>query len=197
MTDLPILILAAGQSRRMRGRDKLLEEVDGRPLIRRMAQIARAVSGRVVVALPPAPHARYDALDGLDITALEVRDAHEGMGASIAAGTRAMGDAPAFMLLLADLPDLQVEDLNSVTQAVDLKSETAIWRGATADGAPGHPIVFRAELYPALAALSGDDGGRGVVASVGERVKLIPLPGTRARRDLDTPEDWAAWRAAR
>ncbi|PJE36025.1 nucleotidyltransferase family protein, partial [Pseudooceanicola lipolyticus] len=29
----------------------------------------------------------------------------------------------------------------------------------------------------------------------GDRVQLVPLPGQRARADLDTPEDWAAWRA--
>ncbi|MBS8271860.1 nucleotidyltransferase family protein, partial [Halomonas litopenaei] len=31
MANIPILILAAGRSRRMRGRDKLLEDVDGLP----------------------------------------------------------------------------------------------------------------------------------------------------------------------
>ncbi|MAY45584.1 MAG: 4-diphosphocytidyl-2C-methyl-D-erythritol synthase, partial [Rhodobacteraceae bacterium] len=32
MNDIPILLLAAGSSSRMRGRDKLMEEVDGQPL---------------------------------------------------------------------------------------------------------------------------------------------------------------------
>ncbi|WP_370741664.1 NTP transferase domain-containing protein, partial [Pseudooceanicola lipolyticus] len=49
---MPILLLAAGQSARMRGRDKLMERVEGRPLIRRQADIARAAtSGPVIVAL--------------------------------------------------------------------------------------------------------------------------------------------------
>ena len=29
----------------------------------------------------------------------------------------------------------------------------------------------------------------------GERVEFVALPGRRAVQDLDTPEDWDAWRA--
>ena len=84
MTDLRIILLAAGQASRMRGRDKLLEAVEGQPLLRRQAAMARrATSGPVLVALPPAPHPRYGALDDLDVTPLPVPDAAEGMNASL------------------------------------------------------------------------------------------------------------------
>ena len=199
MTDLPIILLAAGASSRMRGADKLLEIVDGQPLLRRQAEIARAVTtGPVLVALPAPPHARYEVISGLDVTPIPVPDASEGMTASL---RRAFAALPphtaASMLLLADLPELTENDLRTVAQAVDLTSDTLIWRGATEDGKPGHPIVFAATLFPAFASLTGDGGGREVVAQAGPRVQIVPLPGQHARRDLDTPEDWAAWRAGR
>ncbi|MEL6586700.1 MAG: NTP transferase domain-containing protein, partial [Pseudomonadota bacterium] len=53
-----ILILAAGASSRMRGRDKLLEEIDGTPLILRAVRAACAVSAEVVVALPKGDRTR-------------------------------------------------------------------------------------------------------------------------------------------
>ncbi|MGZ2257756.1 nucleotidyltransferase family protein [Roseobacter sp. A03A-229] len=197
--DLPVIVLAAGQSRRMRGADKLLEEIDGVPLLRRQAELACSVtSAPVLVALPPAPHPRYQCLDALAVNRVPVPDAKEGMNASLRTAFAALPpDAPAAMLLLADLPELTRDDLNDVLQAIDLKSDIQIWRGATEAGKPGHPIVFAATLFPAFAKLSGDGGGRDVVSQAGEHVKLIPLPGQRARRDLDTPEDWAAWRAER
>ena len=34
----------------------------------------------------------------------------------------------------------------------------------------------------------------GVLSHAQGRIALIPLPGASARADLDTPEDWAAWR---
>ncbi|MBW4708735.1 nucleotidyltransferase family protein [Roseobacter sp. YSTF-M11] len=197
--DLPIILLAAGQSRRMRGADKLLEEVDGMPLLRRQANMACEVTaGPVLVALPPAPHPRYQCLDALGVNRIPVANASEGMNASLRAAFAALPPkAPAAMLLLADLPELTAQDLRTVLQAVDLTSETLIWRGVTEGGEPGHPIVFAAELFSAFAALTGDSGGRSIVESAGDRMTLVPLPGNHARCDLDTPEAWAAWLAAR
>jgi molybdenum cofactor cytidylyltransferase len=43
--------------------------------------------------------------------------------------------------------------------------------------------------------LQGDSGGREVMAQAQGRILPVPLPADHARRDLDTPEDWAAWRA--
>lgn len=197
--DLPILILAAGQSRRMRGTDKLMEPVEGRPLVRRQAEIARAAtSGPVFVTLPPGAHPRRDALAGLDVTPVSVPDAARGMSASLRAGITALPPGTgAAMILLGDLPELAETDLKTALQAVDLNSETLAWRGATQTGAPGHPLVVSAALFDGLKDLTGDEGGRSVLAEAGDRVALVPLPGERARADLDTPEDWARWRADR
>ena len=181
----------------MRGADKLLEPVDGVPLIRRQAAMARAVtSGAVIVALPQAPHPRHAALEGLDVVLLPVPDADEGMNATLRAAFAALPyKSPAAMLLLGDLPELTAQDLQAVMHAVDLRSKDLVWRGATQDGRPGHPVVFAAALFPEIAKLTGDSGGREVVQAARGLVRLIPLPGLRARRDLDTPEEWAAWRS--
>lgn len=196
-TRLPVILLAAGAARRMRGRDKLMEQVAGQPLLRRQARLAQSV-GPVIVALPPAPHPRYTALSGLEVTALSVPDADQGMGVSLARAVAALPqETTAAMVLLADMPDLQADDLLRLAAAVDLNSDTLIWRAATQDGAPGHPIVFAAALFDALRRLDGDDGGRAVVRKADDHVQLVPLPGQRARLDLDTPEDWAAWRQNR
>ncbi|GGH19240.1 CTP:molybdopterin cytidylyltransferase MocA [Cribrihabitans marinus] len=196
--EIPIIILAAGQSRRMQGRDKLLEVVDGKPLVRRQAQMARRVTtAPVIVALPPEPHRRHDVLADLEVQRLSVPDADEGMNASLRRAFAALpDDARAAMLVLADLPDLTGDDLRTVLQVIDLDGDTLIWRGTTVDGEPGHPIVFRADLFDAMSRLRGDGGARSIVAAAGPRVAHVPLPGRRARNDLDTPEAWAAWRRA-
>lgn len=197
VSDIPIILLAAGQSTRMRGRDKLLEEVDGMPLLRRQAMLAEAVTdGPVLVALPSPPHLRYEVLTGLEVTPVPVPDAPEGINASlrrcfaqISHGTEAA------MILLADLPALTENDLKNTLQAVDLKSEKTIWRGATEDGKPGHPIVFKAIHFDGFAKLRGDTGGQDIVRAARDQTVLVLLEGQHARLDLDTPEDWDRWRA--
>lgn len=192
---LPVLILAAGASSRMGGADKLMQRVDGRPLIRRQADIALdSRLGPVLVTLPAGRHPREEALQGLDLRIVHVADAAEGMNASLRAGLAELPVCDAVMILLADLPDLTENDLKTVAQAVDINSDILVWRGASHDGKPGHPVVFGADLFPALRALSGDGGGREAVALAGDRVRLVPLPGDRARADLDTKDAWDDWR---
>ena len=106
MTPL-IVIPAAGASTRMKGRDKLLEPVNGKPLLRRQAEAAVATGCPVMVALPPGGGARRDALDGLTLTQIEVSDAAEGMGATLRTAAlfiaRHAFDRP-MMILLPDRP---------------------------------------------------------------------------------------------
>lgn len=192
---IAILILAAGNSSRMRGRDKLMEDVDGMALLRRMVLRAQATGRQVTVALPAAPHPRYAALEGLDIKHISVPDAARGMNTSLRAGLVALhGEVQAVMILLADMPDLTTEDMNAVLTAVDLSTDTRIWRATTQAGAAGHPILFHHALFAALIALDGDQGGAAVVKANAAQTLLIPLPENHARTDLDTPEEWDAWR---
>lgn len=195
--DFPVIVLAAGASRRMRGRDKLLENVDGMPLVRVQAIKARAATlAGVFVTLPQAPHARYEALLGLDLTTVPVPDAAEGLSASLRRGLDALPeDTARVMVLLADLPDITVQDMKIVAQAVEKDTDAQVWRGMTKGGKPGHPIVFDSAVFGALKNLTGDGGAKELLA--GRDLCQVPLPGNRALADLDTPEDWATWRARR
>jgi CTP:molybdopterin cytidylyltransferase MocA len=56
-------------------------------------------------------------------------------------------------------------------------------------------VIFPRDLWSDLARVTGDEGGRAVIQANKGRVRVIPLPGQMATLDLDTPEDWAAWRA--
>lgn len=190
-----ILILAAGASSRMRGGDKCLERVAGIPLLRQVAMRCLATGCQVLVALPPDRPSRAAALDGLALTQVAVPDPAQGMAASLVAGVAQVPAGAAVLLMLADLPDLTSDDLATVL-AVQADHPGAILRGAAADGTPGHPVLFPPDLRGALLALTGDEGARSVLQRHRHRVVPVPLPDRHAVTDLDTPEDWAAWRAA-
>jgi CTP:molybdopterin cytidylyltransferase MocA len=195
-----ILVLAAGASSRMRGTDKLLEPVAGEALLTRSARVAAATGCPVLVSLPPGRPDRAAALLGLPVTPLVVPDAAEGMSASLRAGVaaaqRAAGEGPAgLMVLPADMPAFTTAALAEVAAAF-AAAPGLIWRGAAADGAAGHPAVFPRALWPELARVTGDRGGRDVLRAHAGRVATVSLPGRMALTDLDTPEDWAAWRAS-
>lgn len=187
-----LLLLAAGASSRMGGRDKLLEPVGGEPLLRRQARAAVASGAPVIVALPPDRPERLAALHGLELAPVIVPEAAQGMGRSLATGARAAGRPGGLMILPADMPGLGTPEIRAMLDAFDGQ---AILRGCTPEGTPGHPVLFPRDLLPELADLSGDAGAREVLVRHCERVRPVPLPGLSALTDLDTPEDWVAWRA--
>ncbi|MDH5799009.1 MAG: nucleotidyltransferase family protein, partial [Paracoccaceae bacterium] len=190
MTGAPaILILAAGASRRMGGADKLLEPVDGTPLLRRQAIRALATGNPVIVTLPPDRPLRAQAIDGLPLIVVEVANAKLGMGHSLAAGVSALpADAAGVLVLPADMPDISTDDIAACLAAFS-ENPNKILRATNAVGAPGHPVIFPARLFSALNGLSGDEGARAVLKQ--EDVRPHAIPGQHALTDLDTPEDWA------
>lgn len=193
---VPILLLAAGASSRMAPADKLTETLDGEPLLRRAARVALETGAPVIVVLPPDRPAREACLAGLSVTRVTAREAAEGMAASLRAGLAALpAGAAGVMVLPADMPGFGAADLTALLTRF-AADPTRILRGAAADGTPGHPVLFPADLIPALAALTGDEGGRSVLHAQAARVDLVPLPGRRALVDLDTPADWQAFRAS-
>lgn len=195
MADACILILAAGASSRMAPRDKLLEPVAGQPLLALVAARAGRTGAPVIVVLPPDRPLRAVALAGLPVTLVTAPDAADGMAASLRAGIAALPpDCRGAMILPADMPGPTTDDLRLM---LDLfaRDPSRILRGATADGREGHPALFPADLFPQLLDLTGDEGGRSVLKANRARLRQVPLPDDHAVLDLDTPEDWAAFRA--
>ena len=198
MGNAHILIPAAGASRRMEGRDKLLEPVDGGPLLARTVRHAMdAGAAKVWVTLPPGPGARRDALKGTFVKVIEVPDWDEGISASLRAGARAAGAqaASGLVVVLPDLPEIETADIARFVEE-HRKAPDAALRATAGDGRPGHPVLIPARLFEMLAGLHGDTGARAVLEAEGDMLRALPLAGARAVTDLDTPADWAAWRAA-
>lgn len=200
MSAVHVLIPAAGLSQRMRGADKLTQPVDGVPQLRRAVEAAlRGGARKVWVTLPPPSETRAAArgavLAGTWAKRLEIPDWAEGMAASLRAGARgaAAQRGSALIVLLPDLPEIEAADIARMI-AAHATAPDAAWRAtAEDDGAPGHPVLIPARLFEAMMELTGDSGARALLA--GEDVRPLPLPGRRAVTDLDSPEDWADWRA--
>lgn len=190
MANIAILLLAAGMSSRMQGRDKLLEPIDGVPLLSRITQQALQTDCAVYVAVPSLNHPRATLVPGAKL--VPVKRAAEGMGASIAAGVAALDpEIEAVMICPSDMPEIIIEDFECLAAAFE-REGGPILRAVDASGAPGHPVLFPRRCFPDLINLEGDTGARNIVSR--EAVKLVELPGTHATTDLDTPEAWADWR---
>ncbi|MEM6422396.1 MAG: NTP transferase domain-containing protein, partial [Pseudomonadota bacterium] len=191
------LLLAAGSSRRMGARDKLIEDVAGQPMIAATAR-ALAASGadEVLVVLRPGDAARRAALSGVEgLRVIENPRSEAGMGTSLAYAIRAVpAEADGALIALADMPDLTAADHDRLMAAFDPAEGREIVRALGADGTPGHPVLFGRRFFEPLSLLEGDEGARGLLREHRDFVAEVRLPGRRALVDLDTPEALQAWR---
>jgi len=196
---ISVLLLAAGQSSRMRGRDKLLEPIDGVPMLGHMARVAQASKAdEVIVVLRPGDDGRRRAIKSEKSAVVQNPRAAEGMGTSIAAGIAAIrNDADGVLIMLADMPEIMPADLDRLIAALDETEGRAIVRATDPSGRPGHPVLFGRRFFELLRGLQGERGAREVLHDYPEFITEVSLTGTRATIDLDTPEDWAAWQSGR
>lgn len=192
------ILLAAGASSRMEGGDKLMELVGGVPLIAdRAACLAKpghGTSDTIVVLRADRPARRAALADMHALTLIDNPAPEQGMGGSISIGISAVPKwCSAALILPADMPGITQNDIETLRNAHALNPR-AILRGTTPDGVPGHPVLFPRACFKELAQLTGDQGARKVISNNVDTVEPVILPSDNATLDLDTPQDWAAWR---
>ena len=187
------IVLAAGAARRMRGRDKLLEPVGGRPVLRAVAEAALASrADEVVVVLPPGAPARRAALAGLAVAVVEAPDWAEGMAASLRAGLAAVGAGrrggdPA----RRHAGGRARGDIDRLIAAFDPEEGREICRAVSADGAPGHPVLFGRRFFEALRRRSTATAARATCCATRRSSSWRCRPRGGRRSSTSTrPEDW-------
>jgi molybdenum cofactor cytidylyltransferase len=190
------IVLAAGTSSRM-GRQKLLLPLaDGRPLVRvAVEQVVAAGVGDAVVVLGRDAEAVARALATLPIRTVVNPRYAEGQSTSLRTGLDALRPGTeAAVIALGDqpLPDPAViRRLVAVFRTSGRPIVVPVYREGR-----GNPVLFAATLFDELRAVTGDQGGRGVIAGDPSRVAEVPVD-TPMPADIDTPEDYQAARRAR
>ena len=192
-----LIVLAAGQSRRAGRAKALVRRPDGRALLDATldALSAAPLTGpRLVVLGSFLPDisallaARPDRA-GWQIVVCEAW--REGMAASARAGLEALaGWTGAVMVALGDMPHLDPSMLGALL-ACRCDDDARIVAPCHQDRR-GHPVVWGPALLPELARLTGDAGGREVIARHSARLTLLPADAGCVT-DYDTPDALRAW----
>ncbi len=192
------IVLAAGRSSRMGPRNKLTEELAGRPIVRRAVEAALASRCRpVVVVTGHQAEAVAAALEGLEVGIVHNPDFAAGMSTSLKAGLAALPDRlDGAIVALGDMPEIGPAHLDRMISAFEPKEGRSIIVPVF-EGRRGNPVLWGAELFPAMAALSGDVGARQVVADNADCVVELDLQTPAVLVDVDTPEALAEVRARR
>lgn len=198
VSDWSALILAGGAGRRFArdgGRAKLLADLGGAPVIRRVAErVLAAGFGEVVVVTGAEGAALPPALAGLACRIIDAPDWAEGMAATLRRGIAALAPgAQGVCVFLGDMPLVPAGLCSDLAGAAEAAGYAARPRF---DGQPGHPVAFARAAFPDLMALTGDQGATGLLKARPEAVAYLDTADSGVLLDIDTPADLAAAVAA-
>jgi molybdenum cofactor cytidylyltransferase len=184
------IVLAAGRSSRMGPRNKLLEVVDGKPIVARVASTALDSGASPVFVVTGFEADRIaEALHGLDVTIVNNPAFEQGLSASLRAGLAALPpDCSGALILLGDMPRIEPGDIAALMTAA--KDREAICVPVN-NGKVGNPILWGAAYFAEMMQLTGDAGAKQLLAKHPESIVEVPIPSDRIFTDIDTPSDLA------
>jgi molybdenum cofactor cytidylyltransferase len=190
------LVLAAGLSRRMAPRNKLLvPDEAGFAMVARVTRSALAsratevvvVTGHQAESVTACLHGIAGRLPRL----VHAQDYAQGMSASLIAGIAALADtADGVLVCLGDMPLVTHGLLDQLIDAFEAAPRPAIIV-PLCKGARGNPVLLDRIYFPAFATLSGDQGARSLLETFSRHVISIETGDDAVLRDFDTPYAFA------
>lgn len=183
------ILLAAGRGRRFDpsgAHNKLLQPLAGGvPVAVASARNLLSVVPKVIAVVRPADGGVADALRALGCEVTICDDADSGMAASLSHAVRhSLPDAKAWLIALADMPHVRPATMRALCDAI---AGGAAIAAPVSGGRRGNPIAFGGMHLPALLALAGDEGARGILKA--NEVTQVHVDDTGIFQDIDTPSD--------
>jgi molybdenum cofactor cytidylyltransferase len=189
------LLLAAGQSRRMGGPNKLLAEIDGRPMVARVAQRLLSSHARPIVAVLGNQADSVDAALGrLPVERVRNPAFAEGLSTSLKRGLAALPpECDGIIVCLGDMPLVTGRDLDRLIAAFNPLEGRAIIV-PTRRGKRGNPVLWARRFFPEMAGLAGDVGAKHLIGEHADLVCEVEMDSDGVLVDVDTPDALAALR---
>jgi molybdenum cofactor cytidylyltransferase len=188
------LLLAAGKSSRM-GANKMLAEIDGRPMVARTAQRLLASRARPIVAVIGNQADEVDAALGkLPVERVRNPDFADGLSTSLIRGLAELpADIEGVVVCLGDMPLIAGRDVDRLIAAFSPLEGRAIVV-PTRRGQRGNPILWSRQFFAEMQVLTGDQGARRLIEEHADLVAEIEMDSDAILIDIDTPEALAQLR---
>ncbi|MGE4482247.1 nucleotidyltransferase family protein [Acidocella sp.] len=189
---IAILVLAAGQSRRMGARNKLLLRLpSGKTILRAvLEQAVEADAGPVVMVTGHERELVAREAAGLPVRGADAPDYREGLAASLRAGLAAVPEACAGALIcLGDMPFVTAATLRALCAAFAPEAGRDIVQPVF-EGRPGNPVLWGRRHFAVMSCLRGDEGARSLLEDRMATLCRLEVASTCVLEDIDTPEQF-------
>jgi len=182
----------------MGGVNKLLSEIDGVPMVTRVAQRLLASKARPIIAVLGNQADKIDAVLGkLPVERVRNPDFADGLSTSLRRGVVALPpDLDGALICLGDMPLISGRHIDRLIAAFNPIEGRAIIV-PTRRGKRGNPVLWSKRFFPEMAELGGDVGAKHLIGEHAELVGEVEMDDDAILVDIDTPEALDAVRQKR
>ena len=183
------ILLAAGQSKRMDGENKLTKEIQGVPLIKHSVKNILAASiDELIIVLGYQKEIIEKLIDKNEkIKFVFNKDFESGMASSIKTGLNNLSEkTESFFICLGDMPMVGHDIYNQLIKSKANKEIIV----PTYKGQQGNPVLFNKSMKEKVIDISGDVGAKKILELNKEKIFYLPIDDSGVVLDFNTQESF-------
>ena len=183
------ILLAAGQSKRMGGENKLLKKIQGIPLIKlSVKNILLSSVDKLIIVLGYQKEIIEKTIHKNEkIKFVFNKDFESGMASSIKTGLNHLSEnTEAFFICLGDMPMI---NFNIYNQLIEYKNQKEILV-PTYKGQQGNPVLFNKSMKKKISNITGDIGAKKILELNKDKILKLEINDKGINKDFNTKENF-------
>ena len=185
------ILLAAGQSRRLKSENKLIKLYKKKPLINySLKTLHKSKVDKVVIVLG---HQKNELKKIIKKNKKNIfifnKDYRKGMASSIKAGLKKVSKSDkGFIIVQSDMPFIKLSEINKIYNSI--KSQKFLVYALRYKNRVGNPIGFDISVIKKFKRIKGDVGAKFMVKRLKNETKFIKIGNIKSFKDFDKASDF-------
>ena len=183
------ILLAAGQSKRMNGENKLIRKIRGVPLIKLSVKniLASSIDELIIVIGHQKEIIEKLIAKNEKIKIVFNKDFESGIASSIKIGLNNLSEKnEAFFICLGDMPMVNKDTYNQLIKSRNNKEIIV----PTYKGQQGNPILFSKSIKEKIMTIQGDVGAKKILELNKDKILNVEISDQSIRKDFNTKDDF-------
>jgi len=183
------ILLAAGQSKRMNGENKLIKEIQGIPLIKLSVKNILASSiDELIIVLGHQKEIVEKLIDKNEkIKFVFNKNFESGMASSIKTGLNNLSEkTEAFFICLGDMPMVNQDVYNQLIRSRNNKEIIV----PTYIGQQGNPILFSKSMKSIIISIESDIGAKKILEQNKDKILKVKIDDINITKDFNTKDNF-------
>ena len=185
------ILLAAGQSKRMNGENKLTKNIQGTPLINHAVKNILASSiNELIIVLGYQKEIVEKLIDKTEkIKFVFNKDFESGMASSVKAGLNHLSkNTEAFFICLGDMPMVGHDIYNQLIKSKGNKEIIV----PTYKGQQGNPVLFDKSMKETVMNITGDVGAKKILEFNKDKILNLEINDQNITKGFNTRDDFSS-----